>query len=876
MKKKSSRASRRAQPSAQAKQEETRAAQGAAEPAQSGPIGAPAGRTAPGAAATSPAAPEAGRGNAGKAVPAAAEGLRRQAGRSAFDRAFVILFPVVLFLAMTAQTTRMALALAVAAFALSIGKTPLATLRLRLSVPVCGFAAFLLICMAAGLYSSFGDYAIQEYVKLLASGSIGLTLLLRGRREDVRPLLWGFAAVCAVIAVLCVDFGCGGPLFRGFAQFMDLLGAGGYLDMTQVDYTGARFDGIYADANLTGSLLGLAMLVCFYLMRTARDKKEGLAAAFLLGLSSVSFLVATSRGAILSFGAAVAVYLVAAGKGERLRLFFLMLAAGISTAVFGVLSVLFLSQGSVLGTVMTLPCGPVIWLLDSLMGERAAGALAGKGKLVAGAVGGLAVLAVAAVVLAFNLTEPFAFTRDNVLYRIVPATPGETYTISGDWDGGEAVTVLVYGSNAEQALMNQRETYYNGPLAAAQFTVPEDVDQIYLQFRSTAGGELRSAQLSDGTKIPMEYTLLPANIADRFQGDFLQNYSFLQRVQYYKDGWSLFLLSPVYGHGLGATEGLLTAVQPYFYESLYLHNHILQVMDESGLVGLAAFLCLLAGAAWMLVKKLRGGQNALAAALLACCAMMNVHGLMEISFSVRMFQCAAFCLLMLAVIDCAPEKIEKKKRRGAAIAVSCCIWVWIVASFGLVLGNYVASSRFANLDTSGMTVGDFMDTMEDLDRIDFYSDTEYKVNLMANALQQGEMMTATRCARELASTGEFDACYQAAAYYYLPLRRMPDFFACVQDGLRQERSNPDAWNSAFHLYAQAFEQLSEEEVLEFIDGVVETGARMDEANEVLIQDITLDEQSQSLLNGARSVREEQMDAAAAYVALSLVLGGELS
>ena len=78
---------------------------------------------------------------------------------------------------------------------------------------------------------------------------------------------------------------------------------------------------------------------------------------------------------------------------------------------------------------------------------------------------------------------------------------------------------------------------------------------------------------------------------------------------------------------------------------------------------------------------------------------------------------AAFCLLMLAVIDCAPEKIEKKKRRGAAIAASCCIWVWIAASFGLVLGNYIASSRFANLDTSGMTVGDFMDTMEDLDRI---------------------------------------------------------------------------------------------------------------------------------------------------------------
>ena len=174
------------------------------------------------------------------------------------------------------------------------------------------------------------------------------------------------------------------------------------------------------------------------------------------------------------------------------------------------------------------------------------------------------------------------------------------------------------------------------------FTVPEGITRVLFQFRGPEGTQIRSLSLSDGTKIPTSYTLLPENLVSRFQKNLFQDRSFLLRVQYLKDGWTLFTQSPLTGHGLGATEGLLTSVQPFFYQSLYLHNHILQVMDETGLLGLAAFLALMLGAAWLLVRRLRTQQDGMAAVLLACWVMMNLHGLMEISFSVRMFQCAAF------------------------------------------------------------------------------------------------------------------------------------------------------------------------------------------------------------------------------------------
>lgn len=206
-----------------------------------------------------------------------------------YDRLFVVGFAVLLFFAMTVQTVPMSLILAAVALALSFGRGGYARFRGRLGIPVLGFLAFLILCGAASLYTSFGAYAYGEYAKLLASGALGLLLLARGREQNAGGLLFSFSAVCGVIGLLCIDAGCRGPLFRGFASFMEGLGDAAYQSLDQATYTGARFDGIYNDANLTGSLMALAVLVGLYLIRTGRKPWERFAACFLTGLSAVAF-----------------------------------------------------------------------------------------------------------------------------------------------------------------------------------------------------------------------------------------------------------------------------------------------------------------------------------------------------------------------------------------------------------------------------------------------------------------------------------------------------------------------------------------------------------------------------------------------------------
>ena len=787
-----------------------------------------------------------------------------------YDRLFVVGFAVLLFFAMTVQTVPMSLILAAVALVLSFGRGGYARFRGRLGIPVLGFLAFLILCGAASLYTSFGAYAYGEYAKLLASGALGLLLLARGREQNAGGLLFGFSAVCGVIGLLCIDAGCRGPLFRGFASFMEGLGDAAYQSLDQATYTGARFDGIYNDANLTGSLMALAVLVGLYLIRTGRKPWERFAACFLTGLSAVAFFTAMSRGAILCFGATLLAYLLIAGKEERLGLFFTMAAMGISMVVFGVVSTSLLAGGSFWGTLAALPSGVLLWLLNEFPARKAASALAGHGKLLAGVLGGGIAAGIAAVVVALTLTEPFVFTESNFLYRGADVEGGETYTFSGDWDKSSEITVLVYGSTREQELTSVTETYYNGPLEEASFTVPEDVGHVLMQFRGPAGLELRQVSLSDGTEIPMAYTLLPDNIANRLQKNIFEDSSFLLRLQYDIDGWTLFKESPLAGHGLGATEGLLTSVQPFFYESLYLHNHLLQVMDETGLLGLAAFLAFILGTAVLLVRQLRKARTPLAAMLLACLVMMNLHGLMEISFSVQMFQCAAFFLLLLPTV-CYGTYTEGRKRRAAGIVVLVVSDLWLVISVALLGGSLLAQKEYRELDAAGMTTGSFIETLERLDRMDAYNDQSYKVNLMGNALQAGGISnegTAARCARELRETGEFDSCYYVAAYYYLPLGQLENFFDVLQEGLLQERSNSEAWNSAMNLCIQAFSQIDPAEADTFAEGVRGIGEAMDRANAYLLVPVALTEENAALLNCART---DLLDGEGMYAAISQVL-----
>ena len=764
------------------------------------------------------------------------------------DTVLVCLYSVLLFLAMTVQTGRMSVILAgiALAAALPIGGVPMTNIRRRLCVPVIGLAAFALMQGLAAIYSVFDTYAVREYYKFVAAFALAVILLFRFEKKHLRGLLWGIAVICAVISLICIDLTVDGILFRVFNGFVELLG--GTFSTVRQEALGTRIAGIYNDANVSGCILGLGTLVALYLMSVADAVKEKLAACMLLGLSAQGFFLSMSRGAILCFAVALAVWLIAEEKGKRLRLFLRMFIAAAVTVAVSIPAMSAIVAYSMLVDVLALLSGVIIFLLGRYVGERLFSVLEQHKKASVAAVAAVAVICVGYAVAAFTVTGPVEITSTGSVTRTAALDAGE-YTLSDcEWDGVKQIRVR--WRNQTGALMNEWTVLYKkGAADKVTFTVPEDGGRVSVQFYGEEGSTVSKVVFSNGKKLTLNYPLLPSFITERLQDTLLQSYSFLLRVQFLKDAWTLFTWSPLLGHGLGSTEGLYTAVQPFYYESKFVHNHILQVMDDTGLLGLVSFLSLILGVAWLLLRNLKSEERSLAAVLLACWVMMHAHSLMEINFSIRAFQCIAYTLMMLAVIAFAKPISEKAVKIGGWV-LGGCVWLYLSVFGGLLMIHRDVQNDVANLAASDVNM--YLYYMKDFAKRDAFEKEDYQISFVANAVVMGDERyedTVQEYAETLRDNGTYTACSALARYYYLPRGEYAELFACSREGIAQEASAKEAWNLQLDFYRkEVMLAMGAEHMDAFLEGVVQLSEYLDSYSEGRLEEIELTDENRAFLD----------------------------
>lgn len=812
-------------------------------------------------------------------TPEVQAGILEEKPFSPRDAVQVCLFSVLLFLAMTVQTARMSVLLPVLALALSIGRGPLRRMRERFCVPVVGFLAFALLYGIAALRGDFGDYAVKEFYKFMASSSLALLLLTRFDRKHVRGLLWGVAAVCAAIGLLSVDASVDGTLFVCFNGVVESLGASFAKIMDAP--AGTRVPGIYNDANVTASLFALGALCGLHLTVTGKRRWERLAASFLTGVNGMSFFLSMSRAAILCFGLTLLVYLAAVGRETRTRLFFLVVIHIFVTVALSVPGASAVSRESGPAVAVTLGTGVLVWLLYEFPGLWLVKRLEGRGKALAAAAGVLVLAAGVYMAAAFQITSPHIFQEGAPFIRSAQLSAG-TYQIEAS--GSEGLEVTVVFKETEGSYVG----LFAGSPEEAEFTL-EAPGEVILRFQGEDGAVLESAGFSNGVDLPMDYPLLPEFVTSRVESvlrnGFRTDSSFTLRLQYDLDGWKLFKQAPLLGRGLGCTEGWLTSVQPYFYESLYLHNHVLQVMNEMGLVGLAAYLSLLLGSLWLLVRRLRetrrNGGDPLAAALLACWVMMVTHNLMEISFSIRGYQCTAYLLLLLPVLAYGPREASEgaadaavRAAKWGGTAALACLLVYLGVFAAALESHRMVEREMAEFSTS--SAREFMETTERWIRRDLFDREQNRLNYVGNAVllndtrYNGNML---RYVKALRDSGTYAACTGLAEYYYLPRGEWEEVFACSREAVAQEASTNDAWNQQIEFYRETLlPQVTEEDAGVYLDGVLALKEYLEEYSQGRQEEISLTEANQAFLLQAERARESGLTGTAILMYLSLTAG----
>ncbi|MBM7567786.1 O-antigen ligase family protein [Paenibacillus sacheonensis] len=127
-----------------------------------------------------------------------------------------------------------------------------------------------------------------------------------------------------------------------------------------------------------------------------------------------------------------------------------------------------------------------------------------------------------------------------------------------------------------------------------------------------------------------------SGMASRWSTALLRTGEGFTRLVYYGDAWSMFLDSPIWGFGAGAWSAMQYRYQSASYFTAYVHSQPLQVMMETGLIGLTLFAaaCAVLMVRGILAAKRKGGREGLFdRVLLLAMGTLLLHGLTDFSLS---------------------------------------------------------------------------------------------------------------------------------------------------------------------------------------------------------------------------------------------------
>gem|GEM_PF-739889 len=264
------------------------------------------------------------------------------------------------------------------------------------------------------------------------------------------------------------------------------------------------------------------------------------------------------------------------------------------------------------------------------------------------------------------LTFPLSLVFLLFVLQPLSATRLLTYSL------GSVAIFLPFLSKTETLLLQKNPSFFGYLIVASViFAVFGELATQFFQKRSVAINRKKLAILISTAVmllillfvIATKSDILPTHFAQRIKDINLQTHSVMERFRFYKDALKIFSLRPLNGWGGGAWKTLYFKFQsaPYFTEST--HNFYVQILVESGILGVLFFMGLFI---FIFKKALQfdsGREQVLQKGILGILLMGLLHSLIDVNFSLVAFQLTMWSLAGLAAPErgIAVEKIPKRK-----------------------------------------------------------------------------------------------------------------------------------------------------------------------------------------------------------------------
>lgn len=556
----------------------------------------------------------------------------------------------------------------------------------RLTLPSLGVCAWVLMNGVSQYYAISGAYALREFLKIALGFCLFLVILAWSEKDGPsQGRLWasalsGGTAIASLVSIdLLSTHLLSGPvlaLVSGFSDDYNMV-ATAFLE------PGVRMNSLYESPNVYAGIAGIGVLLGLELAITATEVRERRFHLVCLYLNALAFLLVFSMGASATIGLAFLVFLLIERPRRRGALLILMVETFLLVLAATVPIYLTAFGGWNGFQPVPLLCAAagaaLLCVLDRFVGGSLSERAAGRGKRTLAAI--LAVLVVLGVfaALSVNLTGAETFSAGETLRRADYPAPG-TYTLSAEADGG--VTVTIQSQDTRETMMHTSTILYSGEADGAEFTVPEGSRVVYFNLSAAEGVVLRSVTYSGPAgegSLKLRYWLLPGFIANRLQGLFA-NENAIQRTVFFQDGMKLFQEAPLFGQGLGTFDNAYRHVQSFYYVTRYVHNHYIQTLDDTGIVGLILFVGMLALLALAVIRNLRENGSPLAPCLGAALVFMAAHCGVEVVFSESRYLLMALGIFGVICVSCGGEWAvladRERVRNGIVAALAAMVGIY--------------------------------------------------------------------------------------------------------------------------------------------------------------------------------------------------------
>ena len=757
--------------------------------------------------------------------------------------ALTILFFIMSLFTVASTMKGLAIVTFTATIAVVIFRLPV--LGRRMTLPFAAVTLWVVMCGISTLYAIAGKFALQSFLRLAVGYCVFLLFIAFARDGEDQGRGWAtlLAGASALAGLVSIDM-LSTHLISGPVQSFLGLFTRSYAGIASVSVN-TRMTSIYLNPNVFAGVSGMGVMLSLGLANTAKRTGERRFQLCCLFLNALSFVLVFSMGGSTMISLGFLAFLLLEAKQRRGPLLVLMVETFVLVlaATFPIFLTSFGEWNGFQPVPLLCAAGGalLLCLADRFIGSKLADVLAGRGKLVLGLLLGVLAAVGVYVAVALNVTGGVTLKADQSFIRAAYLAPGE-YTL--EVEANQTSRLRVYCETLEDAMRGTRHNLYDGDSENVAFTVPEDSQVVFFQFLPDTEVRVESANYRGAAgqgSLKLKYLLLPGFVANRIQGVFA-NHNAIQRTVYFRDGMKLFQRSPVFGLGMGAFENAVCSVQNYFYETKYAHHHYIQMLVETGAVGLVLFLAVLglSGAA-VLKSRRREDASPLTAALGGALVFMAGHAVVEMTFSENFFLLTALGVFALISLCCGgtlpllPEREHVRKWLGLGIG-------GLLAVYAVLLGlNMRANQLFSSISSSPDPFG----TLKSIVVMDRFEWKDYMLTYVYNAVNVPQESPVRAQADEYAAQlmqAESNSAPLYVARYYFGTDQVQKGFAALEKYGTYVVSDPDTWKEIFQLL-----ESEERDTGEFREGVARLYQILQDWNATSIGPVKLSEQAEAFV-----------------------------